>query len=282
MKLKWTKRGPYFIAMSLLGLVAHGCSDDTSDSAAATTTSTAVTTGTGGSVGSGGMGGGGEGGSAPACTIGDTQCEGGLVSTCAEVNGVAQWDEAEQCTTDFICKVDGCQEASATQKAQGQVLYGYADDLRDFTGYDLELDFEALKAQATLTLYLGDGSDYFFAKAAFGLFRAVPHGHGAIGFGPLDYSECFDPAGVAPLRGSSWYGVCARSAGDASIVTFADPQNPLGLSPGDRVIRIIRDGENWEGAELLDRVGQEPVCDGGLPSDSGTRRLQRLACVCHY
>lgn len=90
-----------------------------------------------------------------------------------------------------------------------------------------------------------------------------------LGLGPLDWSQCYDPDGVAPLRGNSWYGVCARASGDTSIITFAGEMNPMGLGAGDRVVAIMRDGETWEGPEMFERVSHEPLCDGGVPSESG-------------
>ena len=202
-------------------------------------------------------------------SLDDSKCEDGMLVTCVDEGGVLSWGEPVACEADYICKVSACEEVSAAQKAQVSALEIYADHLRDHTGYSLELDFAGLKAAAAHMIYLGEGSDYTFAKAIYSVYRAVPQGHSALGLGPLDWSQCYEPNGVAPLRGNSWYGVCARAAGDSSIITFADEMNPMGLGAGDRVVAIMRDGETWEGPELLERVSREPLCDGGVPSDSG-------------
>ncbi len=186
------------------------------------------------------------------------------------------WGEPVQCEVDFVCKDTDCQELSASQKAQIGVLKKYSDHLRDYTGFSAPLDFEMLKASATQAISLGEGDDYTFAKAIYSIYRAVPQGHSALGLGAIDWSDCQDPEAVVPMRARSWYGVCARSAGDAAIITFAGDDNPMGLLPGDRIVSITRDGETWEGPHMLDRVGEEPLCNVGVPSKSGLADFNAL------
>ncbi|PRQ08768.1 hypothetical protein [Enhygromyxa salina] len=202
-------------------------------------------------------------------SLDETMCEDGMLVSCVEEDEFLVWGDPVACDTGFICKQSACEELSAAQLSQISLLGIYADHLRDHTGYAEVLDFEGLVAAAAHDISLGEGDDYTFAKAIYSIYRAVPFGHSAIGLGPLDWSQCYDPNGFAPLRGNSWYGVCARSAGDASIVTFADEINPMGLTPGDRVVAIIRGDEIWEGPDMLERISYEPLCDGGIPSESG-------------
>jgi len=203
------------------------------------------------------------------CELDETKCEDGMLVSCVEDDGFLIWGAPIACEAGFVCKESACEELSGTQKSQISLLETYADHLRDHTGYWKELDFDGLKAAAAHQLSLGEGDDYTFAKAIYSVYRAVPYGHSAIGLGPLDWSQCYDPDGFAPLRGNSWYGVCARSAGDASMVTFADEMNPMGLSAGDRVVAIMRGDETWDGPDMFERISHEPLCDGGVPSESG-------------
>ncbi|MEM9189827.1 MAG: hypothetical protein AAGF12_11665, partial [Myxococcota bacterium] len=201
-------------------------------------------------------------------TIGATECSAGLVRTCEQSPTRLVWGSAEDCGATSICRTAACEEATETQLAQASVMADYANEVRNLHGYHAPIDFDAMIASARRAIFLGDESVYHFNKAVYSIFKGVRQGHGAIAFGPSDYSACFDPAGDAVVELGSFYGVCARSAGDSSIVTFAPEGNPLGLSPGDRVVRVQRDGEVWESPGFLDRIGEEPICDGGQPSDS--------------
>ncbi len=252
-----------------------GATSCTTDDPSTTPETTAATSTAGGSGGmgasdSGGMGGAGGAPQDECATQGDTQCVDGLVASCDDTgDGQLVWGTPEACAGEnMICRGDSCESITMKQLAQAEVLAAYTKDLRDYTGYDGPIDYEQLEDDARLLLFLGDESDKAFAKAVYHVFKGVPQGHSAIGFGPLDYSACFDPAGPASLSGGNWYGVCGRSAGDASIVTFAATDNPMGLAPGDRIVRIEKDGEVWESPGFLDRIGQEAVCDSGIPSDS--------------
>ncbi len=202
------------------------------------------------------------------CTsAGDTQCDGnGLVQTCVEQGSSLAWNDPVACETDFICKASDCEAVSSVQKTQAEAITTYTTDLTGFHGHHNPIDFAALEASAITAVFLGDGSDYLFSKAIYSIFNGVPQGHGAIGFGPLNYDDCFDPAGVAPIVNGSWYGVCARAAGDSSIVTFAADGNPLGLNPGDKVIGAVKDGDTWATPGFLDRINKEPICDSGHPN----------------
>ncbi len=264
------------LALFSTAIVAGSASCTVDDNPVGDPTSTSSTGGNDGGMGGGDGGDGGATGGAGGATqdecasVGDTQCtEDGLIATCEDGGDGLVWGTAVECAGEsMICRTDSCEAITMMQLAQAETLATYTKDLRDYTAYDGALDYTALEDAARLMLFLGDGSEKAFAKAVYHVFKAVPQGHSAIGFGPLDYSECFDPAGTASLRGGNWYGVCGRSAGDASIITFADPANPMGLNPGDRVVRVEKDGEVWESPGFLDRIGEEPVCDGGTPSES--------------
>lgn len=199
---------------------------------------------------------------------GATRCQGGQVSTCKEKDGAPIWSAYEDCPSDQICKKTACEAVTAKQQKQADAVEQYANDLRDYTGYSEPIDFTTLKSDARRLLFLGDESDYALAKAIHHVFRAVPQGHAATGFGPEDFSACMARTTTVPLRGSSWYGVCARAAGDSSIVTFAAADNPMGLEPGDRVVKVTKNDEVWQSPGFLARVGEEPLCDGSLPSKS--------------
>lgn len=202
------------------------------------------------------------------CTAGETRCDADGLQSCEDVDGTLVFGTAEACGEDQICSEDACVDVSAVLQQQATAVRQYADDLRDFHGYVGTVDFEQLKADAIAKIFAGDESDYTLSKAVFAIFKAVPQGHGAIGFGSLDYADCFDPEGLASLGNSSWYGVCARSAGDASILTFAPDGNVLGLNPGDKVIGAVKDGETWSAPNFLSRIGEEPLCAASHPSAS--------------
>ncbi|MDI1431936.1 S41 family peptidase [Polyangium sorediatum] len=200
---------------------------------------------------------------------GATRCDDGKVSTCELIGGSLNWSGAAYCPDNQICKGSACEPATEKQQKQAAAVDQYADDLRDYTGYDQGLDFPAMKKEARRILFLGDESDYALAKAVRHVFRGVPQGHTSIGFGPNDWSACMTREANVPLRGTSWYGVCARAAGDASIITFAADNNPMGLKPGDQVVKVTTaNGDVWQSPGFLDRIGQEPICDGSLPSKS--------------
>jgi hypothetical protein len=199
---------------------------------------------------------------------GPTRCQDGKVSTCSGKGGAVAWTAYGDCPANQVCKKTKCETVSAKLQQQSAALEQYADDLRDYTGYFAPIDFVALKSDARRSLFLGDESEYMLAKAIHHVFRGVPQGHAATGYGPETYASCMERTTKVPLRGSSWYGVCGRSAGDSSIVTFAAPDNPMGLGPGDRVVKVTRNGEEWKSPGFLARIGEEPVCDGSLPSKS--------------
>jgi hypothetical protein len=200
---------------------------------------------------------------------GATRCDDGKVSTCEPIGGSLSWSDAAYCLEDQICKESACEPATGKQQKQAAAVDQYADDLRDYTGYFEALDFPAMKNEARRILFLGDESVYALAKAVQHVFEGVPQGHASIGFGPEDWSACMTRDARVPLRGTSWYGVCARAAGDASIITFAAADNPMGLKPGDRVVKVTTaNGDVWQTPGFLDRIGQEPLCDGSLPSKS--------------
>ena len=200
---------------------------------------------------------------------GATRCNDGKVSTCEPSGSALNWSEATYCPADQICTKSACEPATEKQRKQAAAVDQYADDLRDYTGYFGPLDFPAIKQEARRILFLGDESEYALAKSVQHVFRAVPQGHASIGFGPEDWSACMTREATVPLRGTSWYGVCARATGDASIITFAAADNPMGLEPGDRIVKVTtKSGEVWQSPGFLDRIGQEPLCDGSLPSKS--------------
>ncbi|APR88271.1 hypothetical protein A7982_13620 [Minicystis rosea] len=201
-------------------------------------------------------------------SAGATRCEGGRVATCKEKDGAPTWSAYEDCPSDQICKQTACETVTTKQLKQADAVEQYANDLRDYTGYFEPIDFATVKSDARRLLFLGDESEYALAKAIHHVFRAVPQGHAATGFGPEDFSACMVRTATVPLRGSSWYGVCGRAAGDSSIITFAAADNPMGLVPGDRVVKVTKNNEVWQSPGFLARVGEEPLCDGSLPSQS--------------
>ncbi|GEM_PF-4026638 len=175
----------------------------------------------------------------------------------------------------------GCKTISDAQWAQLDVIEQYSDDLRDYTGYGGYIPFQWLEAKAAFRVLLGDGSDYNFAKAIYGIFLGVPQGHSSIGFVDFSYDDCYSNDGLVPGRSVSWYGVCARPAGDSSAITWVDELNPLGLELGDRVIRVRKDGRVWQQPYLLSSVRREPVCDAGTPSISAQRDLDAVHLFAH-
>jgi hypothetical protein len=262
----------WIIVIGLGGALLLGCESDSNDggSGGASSSSGIGGGGSGGGTSTGGSSAGGSGGASGDCAApGVTSCDAdGLVLVCEDHDGTLIWSDPEPCESGSICKADACEPIGAAQLGQAAVVAAYTADLRDYTGYTGSLDFEALGAEAEKRVLLGDGSAYVFAKAMYGVFTAVPQGHASIGWGPPDWSACSDPDGATPLRGRSWYGVCARSAGDASIVSFAAPDNALGLAAGDRVVGITRGEEVWESPGFLARIAEEPLCDGSTASQS--------------
>ncbi|EDM74473.1 hypothetical protein PPSIR1_08466 [Plesiocystis pacifica SIR-1] len=175
----------------------------------------------------------------------------------------------------------GCALFSDAQLAQFDVIEQYAADMRDYTGYAEAIDFELLEAIAKLRVILGGGEDYAFAKAIYGIFSGVPQGHASIGFVDLQFSDCYAPDGLVPGRGVSWYGVCARESGGTSLVTHVEDANPLGLEPGDRIIRARKGNQHWVWPFMLSQVRQEPLCDAATPSVAAQRDLDALHLFAH-
>lgn len=222
----------------------------------------------GGGDGSPGAGGGGQGGGigggdpVDACpALGATACVGTSVRTCTEGAEGLTWSEPEVCPGDQTCKEDSCQDPTPEQLAQVASADGYLQALVDGSGWDGPLDAEALGQEARTIILKGDGSDLAFKTAM----RAIHLGH------PQGHQSLFDQTCGAdmPSQNTSRLGVCGRPYGDAIVVTFAQPDNPLGLAPGDLVTGAGPD----DGAAMLEAAARRPVCGASAPSISSRRAM---------
>jgi C-terminal processing protease CtpA/Prc len=126
----------------------------------------------------------------------------------------------------------------------------------------MSLDRAAIQAQGRATILAGDGSDGVFFLAMRAAQRALEQGHQSV------YLEDFAcDSEQMPIQNTSRLGVCGRVRGDAIVVTFAQPNNPLGLQAGDLVSAV----DAVSGPALLEYAAARPVCGVVSPSASGTR-----------
>lgn len=197
----------------------------------------------------------------PACLLGETRCDGSLVQSCEDSPTGTGWSASAHCPGDQSCHDDACADPTSEQLSRVATLEKYVDDTVDHTGLETPLDATAIKAAGRELILQGDRSEATFFLAMHRAHLAMPQGHQAL----VLKGNCNTP----DLFQSNWsrLGACGRPAGDDIIVTSVAPGNPLGLSPGDRVIRAGAD----VGAAMFDAADGRPSCGDVAPSASGRR-----------
>ena len=181
---------------------------------------------------------------------------------CEEVDGVRTWVEVA-CEAEAVCVAGGC--ASPVQQEFIQQLDDYLDGTEAGTAVAVEMDWDDLHAQARALVVVGDDTPDTLYRAARALQLQIPQGHQWVRF-----DSCGVPEGM-PYSRQTFYGACGRISGDGVIVTVAADDNPLGLTPGDRIVGTSR----WaEGASFLDEVAAEPLCSSLTPTTTAAARRQ--------
>ncbi|MCH9686347.1 MAG: hypothetical protein K0V04_33250 [Deltaproteobacteria bacterium] len=186
---------------------------------------------------------------------------------CQEVDGVLVNVEV-QCEADSICAVSGC--ASPIQQEFINQLTLYVDEVESRSAVPVEPDWALLIEDGTRAVVAGDDSPQTLFDAARGIQLRIPQGHQWVRFGP---SLCGDTDGMAYSR-QTFYGACARASDDGAIVTVAAPDNPLGLTAGDRIVGTSA----WtRGATFLQEMAAEPLCSSLTPTSEEAMRRQAAA-----
>lgn len=228
-----------------------------------------------------------------ACAEGEVRCQGNAVQTCTkDPNGPWQFGEAVHCPDANFCGEGSCRPVPESWAPSTQILRDYAAGLRSKTAAPGVLDFDAIVAGGIDEFYRAaslyaedpptdppatpDGGDAGapgsgllrpqFARA-FGrgvrfIQNAVPQGHQSVSL-----TRCGRPNGIA-YNSQSDYGVCGASSADDIVITYAQPDNPMGLQVGDR---IVSSSEIPAGPEFLDELIKEPGCGSSVLSRENRR-----------
>lgn len=212
-----------------------------------------------------GTGGGAEGGQGGTSTVdecpatGITECIGLDVRTCTAGEDGLVWGDAGPCPGEQSCREGACADPSAEQLAQAQAAEGYLQALVDRSAWHAPLDIDGLATEARTTILQGDGSDRTFKTALRSIHLGYPQGHQG-----LFDQQC---SVEMPPQNHTKLGVCGRPHGSSIVVTYAQPGNPLGLVPGDRVLSAGED----EGEAMLEAAARRPVCGTSSPATSHRR-----------
>ena len=122
---------------------------------------------------------------------------------------------------------------------------------------DLTVDKEALETELTAIIERGAGSDSGLAYALRRVLLAFPNGHAGL----FQTTQTFTYA-----QWSSW-GVCARPHTGGMIITYASPDNVLGLHAGD----VVQSVDGIQGDALEDWILKQPVNGASAASVSAKR-----------
>jgi C-terminal processing protease CtpA/Prc len=129
---------------------------------------------------------------------------------------------------------------------------GYMTDL-------LDIDEAALREEAVTTLRNTPDNDLGLLTSLSQALQTYRNGHSSVG---LTTSYCRD-AGGADVSMTA-YGVCAKPYKDHFVVTHQPgTRNPLGLSPGDRVVAL----NGRHGDAMVDAIMSGALCTNGAGND---------------
>lgn len=197
---------------------------------------------------------------APACEDGATRCKDGkAVERCQTENGVASF-VAESCTADATCRDGACVEATDRQKRQAASVAEYLDTLLQISAWPGPVDADAIKSRERDAIFAGDGSDAIFVGSMWRAMHAVPQGHQAIQ-APAVCGKS------VPYQHGSRLGACVRPHEDGLVVTFARPENALGVEAGDVIVAV----DSARGSAILDEALDRPVCGSFFPAPAARR-----------
>lgn len=188
-----------------------------------------------------------------ACVDGATRCDGDLISTCA---GNAFGPPAP-CGGESVCREGACRAPTEQQLAQADELAAMLTYIKDQTAWASPLDWEKLRVDGRKSILGGDGSDVAYVTALYRAFIAVPEGH-------QTFFLAKGCGKVIPTINVSTRGACGQPHPRGIVVTSATATNPLGLKKGDLLTRV----GDANGAEVLTRLAERPLCTASHPSTS--------------
>lgn len=158
------------------------------------------------------------------------------------------------CQADESCKAGECVPPTEEQRAQASELELYAGYIKDNTAWHSPLDWPAIVADGKSRIFRGDGGPLAYFDALYHVFIRVPQGHQGL------YLE--EGCGrLVPSTGYSVRGACGRPHPRGIVVTNVAAGNPLGLAPGDLVVRLGA----TEGRAILTELADRPYCTTSSP-----------------
>lgn len=187
----------------------------------------------------------------PACTDGETRCDGDAVATCA----AGAFESPVSCEGDAICRDGSCREPTETQRAQADELASMLTFIEDRTAWSGPIDWGSLRQDGQRRIFEGDGSIATYFAALYRAFTAIPQGHQTFGLSNGCYPDF-------PSTSYSMRGACGQPHSRGVVVTYATAHNALGLKAGDLVTRVGEAG----GSDVLARLAERPRCGASMPS----------------